>query len=222
MKSVENKKFVAYYRVSTQKQGCSGLGLEAQEQGVHDYLNGGEWEIVASFVEIESGRKSNRPELTNALEACRKHQAVLIIAKLDRLARSVAFVSNIMEANVPFVAADRPNATPFEIHIFSAMAEEEARQASQRTKAALAAAKARGVKLGNPQPERATEARIRIANDFANSLCPVVEELRATGLRSLRGLARGLEGRGVLTPRGKQFWTPAGVRNLIRRIEAQT
>ena len=102
------------------------------------------------------------------------------------------------------------------------MAEEEARQISERTKAALAAAKARGVKLGNPQPERATLARIRIADHFANSVYPIVEELRAVGLKSLRALARGLEARGVLTPRGKRYWTPAAVRNLLRRVEARS
>ena len=219
MKSAGNNRFVAYFRVSTQKQGKSGLGLEAQEKAVNDYINGGDWEIVSSFVELESGRKSQRPELTKALKTCRKHQAVLIIAKLDRLARNVAFISNLMESRVPFIAVDRPNASPFELHIYAAMAEEEARQISERTKAALAATKARGVKLGNPQPELAQKARIRIANDFANSVYPIVEELHATGLHSLRALARGLEARGVLTPRGKQHWTATGVRNLLIRVE---
>ena len=220
MKSAENCKFVAYYRVSTQKQGKSGLGLEAQERAVNDYLNGGDWEIVSSFVEMESGRKSQRPELTKALDACRKHQAVLIIAKLDRLARNVAFISNLMESQVPFIAVDRPNASAFELHIYAAMAEEEARQISERTKAALAAAKARGVKLGNPNPESARNARIKIADEFASYVFPIIEELRTTGLQSLRALARGLENRGVLTPRGKQQWTPTGVRNILIRIEA--
>ena len=219
MKTAETKRFIAYYRVSTQKQGISGLGLEAQEKAVHDYLNGGDWEIIDSFVEMESGRKSQRPELAKALAAARKHKAVLIIAKLDRLARNVAFISSLMETGVPFVAADRPDATPFEIHIFSAMAEEEARQISQRTKLALAAAKARGVKLGNPHPEEASIARIKLADEFANSVYPVVEELRSSGLRSLRAIARGLEARGVLTPRGKPNWTGAGVRNLLLRVE---
>ena len=219
MKSAGNNRFVAYFRVSTQKQGKSGLGLEAQEKAVNDYINGGDWEIVSSFVELESGRKSQRPELTKALKTCRKHQAVLIIAKLDRLARNVAFISNLMESRVPFIAVDRPNASPFELHIYAAMAEEEARQISERTKAALAATKARGVKLGNPQPELAQKARIRIANDFANSVYPIVEELHATGLHSLRALARGLEARGVLTPRGKQHWTATGVRNFLIRVE---
>jgi DNA invertase Pin-like site-specific DNA recombinase len=220
MKFAENKRFIAYYRVSTQKQGRSGLGLEAQEKAVHDYLNGGNSLIVESFVEMESGRKTQRPKLANALAAARKHNAVLIIAKLDRLARNVAFVSGLMETGVPFVAADRPDATPFEIHIFSAMAEEEARQASQRTKAALGAAKARGVKLGNPDPEKASTARIRIADDFAGDVYPVIKELHASGLRSLRAVAKGLEARGILTPRGKQNWTGAGVRNLVLRVRA--
>jgi DNA invertase Pin-like site-specific DNA recombinase len=219
MKLAENKRFIAYYRVSTQKQGRSGLGLEAQEKAVHEYLNGESSRIDESFVEMESGRKTKRPELVKALAAARNHNAVLIIAKLDRLARNVAFVSGLMETGVPFVAADRPDATPFEIHIFSAMAEEEARQASQRTKSALGAAKARGVKLGNPNPEKAAIARIKIADEFANSVYPIVEELRSSGLRSLRAIARGLEARGVLTPRGKANWTGASVRNLLLRVE---
>ena len=157
--------------------------------------------------------------MAKALEACRTHDAVLVIAKLDRLARNVHFISGLMETGIEFVATDRPNATPFELHIYSAMAEEEARQASQRTKAALAAAKARGVKLGNPRPKLAAKARIKIADEFAVSVFPIIEELQAAGLSSLRAIAGGLEARGILTPRGKQHWTPMGVRNLLKRVQ---
>ncbi len=117
-------------------------------------------------------------------------------------------------------AADRPNATPFELHIFAAMAEEEARQISARTRAALAAAKRRGVKLGNPQPEKAAKARTRIANEFALTVYPIINELQQSGLITFRALASGLEARGVLTPRGNTKWTPTAVSNLVRRIEA--
>src|SRR4051794_7873796 len=139
-------RFVAYYRVSTDRQGRSGLGLDAQRSAVADYLNGGDWRLAAEFTEVESGRKNHPPQLAKALITCRRIGATLIIAKLDRLARNVAFVSNLMESGVPFVAVDRPNAKPFELHIYAAMAEEETRAISARTKAALAAAKARGTK----------------------------------------------------------------------------
>src|SRR4051812_30379048 len=141
-------KWVAYYRVSTAKQGASGLGLEAQREAVAGYLNGGDWQLAAEFTEVESGRKNDRPELAKALAMCRRIGATLIIAKLDRLARNVAFVSNLMESGVEFTAVDFPTANRLTIHILAAVAEHEAAMTSTRTKAALAAAKARGVKLG--------------------------------------------------------------------------
>src|SRR5215472_17965004 len=141
-------KFIAYYRVSTAKQGISGLGLEAQRTAVVDYLNGGRWKLVGEFKEVESGKKNDRPELAKALKACRVHGAELIIAKLDRLARNVAFISALMEAGVEFTAVDFPQANRLTVHILAAVAEHDAAMISARTKAALAAAKARGVVLG--------------------------------------------------------------------------
>ena len=137
-------KFVAYYRVSTEKQGISGLGLEAQRTAVTDFLNGGRWKLVGEFKEVESGKKNDRPALAKALAACRVHGATLIIAKLDRLARNVAFISNLMEAGVEFTAVDFPQANRLTVHILAAVAEHEAAMISARTKAALAAAKAHG------------------------------------------------------------------------------
>src|SRR6185369_13986627 len=155
-------KWVAYYRVSTAKQGASGLGLDAQRSAVTDYLDGGNWQLAAEFVEVESGRKNDRPELAKALATCRRTGAALIIAKLDRLARNVAFVSNLMEAGVEFTAVDFPTANRLTIHILAAVAEHEREMISARTKAALAAAKARGTKLGNPSPAYALK-RMRAA-----------------------------------------------------------
>src|SRR3954466_11391511 len=162
---VASGKWVAYYRVSTAKQGASGLGLEAQREAVAGYLNGGNWQLAAEFTEVESGRKNDRPELAKALAMCRRIGATLIIAKLDRLARNVAFVSNLMESGVEFVAADFPQANRLTIHILAAVAEHEREMISARTKAALAAAKARGTwvskagrtvsRLGNPNGARA-------------------------------------------------------------------
>src|SRR5580704_1542251 len=148
MQGLNTASFVAYYRVSTQRQGRSGLGLEAQQKAVRDYLNGGDWRMVGEFVEVESGRRKDRPRLAEALSMCRVHGAKLIIAKLDRLARNVAFISTLMDSGVDFEAADFPQANRLTIHILAAVAEHEARMISERTKAALAAAKRRGVKLG--------------------------------------------------------------------------
>src|SRR5919205_517927 len=140
--------FVSYLRVSTARQGRSGLGLEAQRQAVTDFLNGGNWHLAAEVVEVESGKRNDRPKLAEALRLCRLHGAVLIIAKLDRLARNVAFISNLMESRVEFTAVDFPQANRLTVHILAAVAEHEREMISQRTKAALAAAKARGTQLG--------------------------------------------------------------------------
>ena len=143
-----NGKFIAYYRVSTQKQGRSGLGLEAQQRAVREHLNGGRWQLLAELVEVESGKRNDRPKLAEALALCRMHRAKLLVAKLDRLARNVAFISALMESGVEFEAVDMPQANRLTVHILAAMAEHEAAAISARTKAALSAAKARGVQLG--------------------------------------------------------------------------
>src|SRR3954452_8738746 len=161
------RRFIAYYRVSTDKQGQSGLGLEAQRKTVTDYLNGGAWALIGEFTEVESGKRDdNRPVLAKALAACRAHGATLVIAKLDRLARNVAFISRLMEGGVEFVAVDFPTANRLTIHILAAVAEHEREMISARTKAALQAAKARGVKLGNPRAAEA--AKLAQAARLAN------------------------------------------------------
>src|SRR5581483_7442988 len=145
---MNNGKFVTYLRVSTQRQGSSGLGLAAQRDAVAAYLKGGHWSLVQEIVEIESGKRADRPALSSALSLCRVHNAKLLVAKLDRLARNVAFISALMEAGVEFEAVDLPQANKLTVHIMAAMAEHEAAAISTRTKAALKAAKARGRKLG--------------------------------------------------------------------------
>ena len=217
--------FVAYYRVSTARQGRSGLGLEAQRQAVQEHLNGGNWRLVAEFTEVESGNRSDRPKLAEALKACRLRGAKLIIAKLDRLARNVAFISNLMESQVEFEAADFPQANRLTIHIMAAIAEHEAKMISDRTRAALAAAKARGKRLGGFRGRagtaadcaKARRARSAAANARAADLGVVIEDIKATGATSLRAIAKELNGRGISAPRGGE-WSGAQVRAVMARM----
>jgi DNA invertase Pin-like site-specific DNA recombinase len=206
--------FVAYYRVSTDKQGASGLGLEAQQAAVQAYLNGGTWKLVAEFTEIESGKRSDRPKLAEALVACKRRRATLVIAKLDRLARKVHFISGLMESGVDFVCADCPNDDRFMLHIRAAIAEDEARKISQRTKAALQAAKTRGIRLGGyrggPPPDKtACEASLDIrrakASEFAAEISATVAEIEACGITSANAVATELNRRGYRAPRGGEW-----------------
>jgi DNA invertase Pin-like site-specific DNA recombinase len=200
--------FVAYYRVSTARQGKSGLGLEAQRAAVREHLNGGTWQVVAEFTEIESGKNADRPKLAAALKECRLRRAKLIIAKLDRLARNVAFVSNLMESGVEFEAVDFPQANRLTIHIMAAIAEHEAKMISDRTKAALAAARRRGVKLGGYRGYQPT------AKDRAAGQAAIRERVQASGCTSLRAIAAGLEARGIPAARGGK-WTAVQVSRLL-------
>lgn len=218
-------RFIAYYRVSTQKQGASGLGLDAQKEAVSRFLNGGAWELVCEFVEVETGKGADalakRPQLKAALAACRKEGATLIIAKLDRLARNVHFVSGLMESKVKFVACDMPEANELTIHIMAAFAEHEAKRISQRTKEALAVAKSRGVVLGragaaNLRPN--VEARQKVADDFADRLRPLFSGMKARGL-SQRGMVEELNAIGVPAPKGGS-WRLAQVQRVIKRLES--
>jgi len=213
-------KFVAYYRVSTDQQGASGLGLEAQRSAVAAYLDGGPWRLVAEHTEVESGKRADRPELAKALAACRKHKAKLIIAKLDRLSRNLAFIATLMDSGVEFIAVDNPHANKLTIHILAAVAQHEREAISERTKAALAAAKARGKKLGGPRLAQARKksiaARSAAADTFAANLRPIIEQIRASGISSLRGVAKALNARGVRTARGNE-WTAMQVSNVLER-----
>jgi DNA invertase Pin-like site-specific DNA recombinase len=216
--------FVSYLRVSTDRQGRSGLGLEAQRQSVTDFLNGGHWRLVCEFVEVESGRKADRPELARALAACRAHKATLIVAKFDRLARNVAFIANLMESGVDFVAADMLMANRLTVHVLAAVAEHEAKMISDRTKAALAAAKARGTRLGgfrgyqlSPADQAlSAAAKRRKAADRAADLAPILDDIRAAGVTSARGIATELTRRGIPTPRGSATWSAVQVQRLAR------
>jgi DNA invertase Pin-like site-specific DNA recombinase len=217
-------KFVAYYRVSTAKQGASGLGLEAQEHAVQEYLNGGQWKLIQEFVEVESGRHNDRPELERALALCRVHNATLIIAKLDRLARNVNFISNLMESGVEFVAVDFPQANRLTVHILAAVAEYEAEMVSARTRAAFAAAKARGAKLGGNRGKLTPQLAIFAAKASGKvrkakaqkryaELLPVIEAARAAGMTTLRAIAAFLNEQEIVAPRGGQ-WHAGSVRRV--------
>lgn len=222
------RKVVAYYRVSTQRQGASGLGLEAQRKAVLDYLAGAGGELVAEHVEVESGKKNDRPKLAAALAACKKARALLVIAKLDRLARNVAFIANLMDSGVEFVAVDMPMANRLTLHILAAVAEHERAMISARTKAALQAAKARGRRLGwsiegreqeqRKAAKRGAERGRQRADTFAANVGPVVASIRAAGVTTLPGIAEALNARGIATARGGR-WYPTTVRNLLARIE---
>lgn len=224
--------FVAYHRVSTSRQGRSGLGLEAQQAAVLDYLNGGRWQLKASFTEVESGGNDARPELAKALAACRMYGARLIVAKLDRLSRDARFLMNLKAQGVRFVVADMPEATDLTVDLFSILAQHERRVISERTKAALAAAKRRGTVLGG-HPERisraaarrgaAASARLRAsaANEYAAAFAPQIEKLRRAGMTSLRGIAGALNADGVPAPRGGP-WSAAQVRRLLTRLDQPT
>lgn len=212
--------FIAYYRVSTQKQGRSGLGLDAQTSAVQDYVSRSGGELVASHTEIESGKKTNRVELQAALAACKAQGATLIVAKLDRLGRNMAFVSALMESGVEFVCCDNPHANKLTIHILAAVAEYEREQISQRTKAALHAARLRGQRLGSPRPHAgsriANAKQAAKADAFAARVKLIVDDLAAVGVTSLSAIASALNARGISTARGGT-WHATTVRNVLAR-----
>ena len=218
-------KFVAYYRVSTTKQGINGLGMDAQRNAVRNYLNGGNWNLLAEFAEVETGKRSDRQELAKAIALCRKEEATLLIAKLDRLARNAAFLLNLRDNGVDFIATDMPHADKFTVGIMALVAEKERDMISQRTRDGLAAAKRRGIKLGNPCPAQALKvaqtANLARADAYAKSLLPVIQEIRAAHVTTLRKIAHCLNARGFKTPNNRAFKAQS-VKNLLDRIAVAT
>lgn len=226
-------KLIAYYRVSTQKQGASGLGLDAQRKAVQDYAASTGAKIMASFTEIETGKRADRPELAKAVAHARRIGARLCIAKLDRLARNLAFLATLMDGGCEFVACDNPNANRLTIHILAAVAEDEARRISERTRVALAAAKARGAALGSSRPghwsgreaarlegalrgaERAAVARHEKAMAAVADLLPEMQQRRSAG-ESFRQIAAALNAAGHRTTRGNE-WSGMGIKLALDR-----
>jgi DNA invertase Pin-like site-specific DNA recombinase len=221
---VSDRALVVYYRASTQQQKRSGLGLLAQQDSVCRYIEANPGGVLAELTEIESGRSKDRPQLKEALRLCRIYNAKLIIARLDRLARSVAMIAGLLESDVDFVAADMPLANRFTIHILSAVAEYEARLISERTKAAFAAAKARGRKFGNPKPEThrfsyaARKARVRAERERSKKraldFLPLLCQLRDRGL-TIQEIAQHLTDSGAPRPRGGKLWGHSTVRRMF-------
>ena len=233
-------RFVAYYRVSTAEQGRSGLGLDAQERAVREYLNGGAWTLVEAFTEVESGKRADRPQLAEAIKLCRVTGARLVIAKLDRLARNVAFLANLMEAGVDFVCCDMPTANKFTIHIMAAVAQQEREAISRRTKEALDSVKAKLARgethisrssgqevsrLGNPnglkvsRPDLGTAARVAKADAHAAERIGIIRAIQADK-PSLRAVADVLNERGITTPRPGGQWTAMTVKRVLDRAGA--
>jgi DNA invertase Pin-like site-specific DNA recombinase len=221
---------VAYCRVSTAAQGRSGLGLEAQREAVESLCRSRGWEIITPpFTEVESGKRADRPELAKALHRAKVTGATLVVAKLDRLSRNVAFLATLQDSGVKFIAADMPEANELTVHIMAAVAQAERKAISKRTSEALQAAKARGQRLGNPngaaalrRAQRGNVASLQAikssAADRAEGLRPVIEELRSRGITSLGGLAAALNEGGMVTARDGR-WHASSVRNLLKRLD---
>ncbi len=220
-------RFVSYLQVPKVKQSHSGLGLEPQRKAVAEYLNGGQWQLVAEIVELESDKESNWPELVEALRLCCLHNATLVIAQLMGLRRDAHFLLCLEKADVDFVATDMPSANRFTVRTMVMVANEEPRMISKRTREGLAAAKAKGKKLGGNRGNlsgsgtkghaaslttRQAQARSRAFN-----LAPVIEELKASGAVSLRQIAAGLNARGIKAPRGGA-WSAFQVKRVLERM----
>ena len=223
-------KVVCYQRVSTVRQGASGLGLEAQASACAAYAASMQATVLKTFIEVETGKLNARPELMAALALCKVTGATLVISKLDRLSRNAAFLLNLQESGVKFIAADMPQANNLTVGIMALVAQQEAEAISKRTKDALQAAKQRGTVLGNPNGAAAlrnaakgnTAAVTAIkagADSHAENLGPVIDSLKAEGITSLGGIAKALNERSMKTPRGG-IWHKTSVSNLLARLAA--
>lgn len=209
--------YCVYYRVSTQRQGHSGLGQEAQREAINNYIRIHGGTIEKEFTEIESGKNNKRPELDQAIAHCKKHKTTLLIAKLDRLSRNVHFITGLMESKVKFVAADNPTANELMLHMLAAFAEFERKQISERTTQALKAAKARGVKLGKYGKTLARQNKDR-AERYAKKLAPIIRDIKNSGFKTYKDMTEELNRRNVKTERGYPFYEGSTYR-LVKRIE---
>lgn len=212
------EKGIAYYRVSTDRQGESGLGLEAQKEAVRQFVKFKNIKLVKEVTEIESGKKNKRPVLKEALQYCAKNKAILLIAKLDRLGRNVAFISTLMESHVKFIAVDNPEATHLVLHIMAAFAQHERELISSRTKDALQAAKKRGVRLG-ANGKVIGERNRRLSEELAGSYVPLITDLKRKGFKTIQALTDELNRRGTPTFRAGSRWHKSTVHTLLKTQE---
>jgi DNA invertase Pin-like site-specific DNA recombinase len=220
------RRYVTYYRVSTERQGRSGLGLDAQKTAVADFLRATDGTVGAEFVEVQSGKDNDRPQLTAALKHCKLTRSTLLIAKLDRLSRSASFLLSLRDAGVRFVACDMPDMNETVVGIMAVIAQAERKAISDRTKAALAAAKARGVRLGNPALQAGTQATARAASRAAaqsaqaraEELRDIVTDARSKGCATLQSIADHMNSFTFQTPRGGR-WYPASVARLLSQLD---
>lgn len=214
-------KYITYRRVSTKQQGASGLGLEAQDYALKTFISHRPGEVIAEFLEIESGRNNRRPKMAEAIASCKSHDATLLIAKIDRLSRNVSFVMGLRDSGVKFVAADMPDANTLTIGLLACISQHEAEMISQRTKDGLAAARRRGTKLGNPRWGQAvtkmTEIRRSQAGEFRARMVPVIREIQSVGVRTLKEIAHCLNVRGFKTATGRAF-LPQTVSALMAQV----
>lgn len=212
------KPAVPYYRVSTERQGQSGLGLEAQQKAVNDFAKANGFRLVHEYTEIESGKRSQRPILQEALTYCRQHKVMLLIAKLDRLGRNVAFISALMESEVDFIAVDNPSANKLIVHIMAAFAEHERDLISQRTKDALQMAKKRGVKLGEYGKNVLAKRNKKASKDFAKKMKPVIKTIEKEGYSTIREITQRLNELKIKTYTESGKWHINTVHRLLKEI----
>lgn len=216
-----NKKAVAYFRVSTVRQRESGLGLDAQREIVRRFANSHGQQIISEHTEVESGKKTDvdRPQLAAALALCRKLDATLIVSKLDRLSRNALFLLQLQQANVEFICCDCPNVDRFTVGILALVAQRERELISERTKSALAAAKARGIRLGTRTPDRQVRLMMkgykRQGEQFIARVRPIIEEIKSSGVTTLTGIAQCLSRRGIPTRTGKTVWFASTVKTVV-------